>query len=196
MAKEMNNNAKSVKENSLRTVDWKLSNNSFADKVDDGKEWDHKKRLQEEITVKLKVPVDNSENKRTDLQSPTNYESSAGTLHYVSSIKGDKDIVVDHDVWSNIHYGYVGKANKSSEFLLKIGNRGNDGFKELKNSNLSSSFMTIIGHGKKETKKDENAVKLGMELYDKYGAKGKEITPEILKQEIIINKNKLNVYVR
>ncbi len=169
MVKKMNDNFKSVKKNSLALPE-------FNNKVTDDGEWDYKKRLQNEITFGLKVKIKDKDRNGDAIQPPTNYNSSKGTLHYVSSIKGGKDIVVDHDLWSNIHYGYVGKANKNSEWILKNGSRVNDLFKWRIDS------------------KDTEAVKLGFELYDKYGAKGKELTPEILKQEIIKNKNKLNVY--
>nr|WP_237419515.1 polymorphic toxin type 44 domain-containing protein [Kitasatospora sp. SID7827] len=63
----------------------------------------------------------------------------------------ERNVSVSYDIYSNIHYGYVGKAAGLSEFELMNGANGG----------LSSTGTNDEG--------DDMSMKLGMQLYDKYG---------------------------
>ncbi|MGD9637961.1 MAG: polymorphic toxin type 44 domain-containing protein [Alphaproteobacteria bacterium] len=173
MANEMNKNSKEVQTETYK------QNSSFYSDVNDNKKWDHKPQIKNEITNGLNVEIKKPRDGNPNIQPPVNYRSKDGTLHNVTTIKGDDKNVYDHDIWSNVHYGYVGRANESSKTFLKVG-----------------SFVEDLVKNRSFELKDLEAVNLGSKLWDKYGSKGIDITPEILNEESIKNKDKLSTYPR
>lgn len=73
---------------------------------------------------------------------------------------------ISWDVWSNIHYGFVGKEAGFSDTELKGG-------ADL--ADLASNGETSAG--------DEIAIQIGIDLYNRYGADG--LTPERIQEEVI-----------
>jgi hypothetical protein len=113
-----------------------------------GKPWDHK--------PKLEKSYDLPESGIDDFPK-----------RYSSPIWGDSQHEYTYDIWSNIHYGYVGKAAGFTDTELQTGAAVPDWLK-----------FNFDG-------KDVLAVQLGIELWNRY--KPNELTPEILRKEIIAN---------
>jgi hypothetical protein len=66
-----------------------------------------------------------------------------------------------YDIWSNIHYGYVGLAAGFSENELTTG---------AKAANLASSLgMSILQYGQADDPRDQAAIALGMNLWKQSG---------------------------
>jgi len=116
--------------------------------VDDKKEWDHKPKL---------------DRKYRDIYPNTDL---------FIKFPDDNDYEYYYDIWSNIHYGFVGKAIGISNFNLQLGSQVNDAWKR--------NFFDGP---------DFNAVALGMMLWDKYG---ENLTLEKFKTELLGNRSKLN----
>jgi len=68
----------------------------------------------------------------------------------------------NYDIWSNIHYGYIGSAAGFTPFELREGADAADGFKRMPADDLS--------------------VRIGIELWEKHGS---NLTEEQLRQAII-----------
>ncbi|RDU58964.1 hypothetical protein CQA53_11710, partial [Helicobacter didelphidarum] len=87
-----------------------------------------------------------------------------------------------YDIWSNIHYGYIGKAVGFSEIeLLSGAGVAQDGCPSI------TSFC--------DDPKDSEAIKLGFEIYDNYKENIQSLSINILMQYIIKYKAKLNIKV-
>ncbi|MGN0929028.1 MAG: LysM peptidoglycan-binding domain-containing protein [Alphaproteobacteria bacterium] len=104
------------------------------------------------------------------------YKNEKGHTVFGSSIPNDYKFIYDHDIWSNIHWGYTLQKNKV--LGRQLGGQIDDLLKGHPFSYVFSSQNT-----------DNNAVKFGMELYDKYGP---NLTKEQFESEIFKNKEKLN----
>lgn len=96
-------------------------------------------------------------------------------------IPGDKKYLYDHDILSNIHYGYAGRLGDIYSLLLDGAGRLNDV--------VNGHFSDVIG----DKNTDANAVRLGMHLFDKYGTNLKKSD---LEREVFNNRAKLNRYER
>ncbi len=81
------------------------------------------------------------------------------------------DRLYSHEIWSNIHYGYIGMAAGFSESVLIKGAGVAHTIGELKHSGLSKKSLDIIHEklGKDlrslDDSKDKAAIKLGIGLY-------------------------------
>lgn len=102
------------------------------------------------------------------------YKNEKGHTVFGSNIPNDYKFIYDYDIWSNIHWGYTLQKNKV--WGRKFGAQFHDAFKGHINAFSNSNT-------------DNNAVKFGMELYDKYGP---NLTKEQFEKEIFKNKEKLN----
>ncbi len=155
MYEEMKNNASSDYVKNIKNLkdQWNPNSRGTADalwlnKVSDGKEWDHKPKLESNLNLK-----------------GTNY----GYL-----VWGNSEREFYYDIWSNIHYGYVGKAAGYSDRELQYAATLND----LGKFNLDF--------------KDTNAIKLGIELWNETGGNPNNLTPEKLRQKVISKASELN----
>ena len=156
MYEEMKNNASSdyVKNiKNFKDLSWiptanVTANALWLNKVFDGQEWDHKPKLDSLLNLK-----------------GTNY----GYL-----VWGNSDREFFYDIWSNIHYGYVGKAAGYSDFELQAASSLNDLGK------FNFDF------------KDTNAIKLGIELWNETGGNPNNLTPEKLRQKVISKASELS----
>ncbi|MCC3508927.1 MAG: hypothetical protein JGK29_07285 [Microcoleus sp. PH2017_17_BER_D_A] len=156
MYEEMRNNASSDYVKNIKNFKDQWSNpyaqniayGLWRDKVSDGQEWDHKPKLESDLNLK-----------------GTNY----GYL-----VWGNSDREFYYDIWSNIHYGYVGKAAGYSDWELQV-------------------FSSINDLGKRNVDfKDTNAIKLGIELWNETGGNPNNLTPEKLRQKVISKASELN----
>ncbi|MEG4484674.1 polymorphic toxin type 44 domain-containing protein [Microcoleus sp. D2_18a_B4] len=159
MYQEMKNNASSndVKDIKNLKEQWWNSNSQgrayglWRNKVSDGQEWDHKPKL----------------NSMLNLQ---------GSNDYAYPVWGDSASEFYYDIWSNIHYGYVGKAAGFSDLELQ-------------------SFATLNDVGKLNLNfKDTNAIKLGIDLWNETGGNPNNLTPERLRQKVISKASELNIF--
>ena len=109
----------------------------WANKVAPGHEWDHKPKLRDRYGLE--------------------------TVHelYFKDPSGKR--VVSYDIWSNIHYGYVGRAAGLSRFELENG----------------AQVPVLAGN---TDEGDKITVRAGEEIYDKYGP---NLTKEQFQQEVI-----------
>ncbi|MCC3407999.1 MAG: hypothetical protein JGK17_20895 [Microcoleus sp. PH2017_10_PVI_O_A] len=157
MYEEMKNNASSDYVKNIKRLKnewWNPASQGTADglwvnKVRDNGEWDHKWKLDD----KLKLRASN------DVYYP---------------VWGNSDREFFYDIWSNIHYGYVGKAVGYSDFVLQSAASLND----LGKFNLDF--------------KDTNAIKLGIELWNETGGNPNNLTPEKLRQKVISKASELS----
>lgn len=129
--------------------------------------WDHKPVLKKHISSYFHKKLTNANGKPTTV---------FGTM-----IPGDKKYLYDHDIWSNIHYGYAGRLGDIYSLLLDGAGRLNDV--------VNGHFSNVIG----DKNTDANAVRLGMHLFDKYGTNLKKSDSE---REVFNNRAKLNRYER
>lgn len=129
--------------------------------------WDHKPVLKKHISSYFHKKLTNANGKPTTV---------FGTL-----IPGDKKYLYDHDIWSNIHYGYAGRLGGIYSLLLDGAGRLNDV--------VNGHFSDVIG----DKNTDANAVQLGMRLFEKYGTNLKKSD---LEREVFNNRAKLNRYER
>lgn len=129
--------------------------------------WDHKPVLKKHISSYFHKKLTNANGKPTTV---------FGTM-----IPGDKKYLYDHDIWSNIHYGYAGRLGDIYSLLLDGAGRLNDV--------VNGHFSDVIG----DKNTDANAVQLGMRLFEKYGANLKKSD---LEREVFDNRAKLNRYER
>lgn len=129
--------------------------------------WDHKPVLKKHISSYFHKKLTNANGKPTTV---------FGTM-----IPGDNKYLYDHDIWSNIHYGYAGKLSDVYDWNLDIAGRANDVW--------NGHFSNVIG----DKNTDANAVRLGMHLFDKYGTNLKKSD---LEREVFNNRAKLNRYER
>lgn len=129
--------------------------------------WDHKPVLKKHISSYFHKKLTNANGKPTTV---------FGTM-----IPGDKKYLYDHDIWSNIHYGYAGRLGDIYSLLLDGAGRLNDV--------VNGHFSDVIG----DKNTDANAVQLGMHLFDKYGTNLKKSD---LEREVFNNRAKLNRYER
>lgn len=102
--------------------------------------WDHKPVLKKHISSYFHKKLTNANGKPTTV---------FGTM-----IPGDKKYLYDHDIWSNIHYGYAGRLGDIYSLLLDGAGRLNDV--------VNGHFSDVIG----DKNTDANAVRLGMHLFD------------------------------
>lgn len=129
--------------------------------------WDHKPVLKKHISSYFHKKLTNANGKPTTV---------FGTM-----IPGDNKYLYDHDIWSNIHYGYAGKLSDVYDLNLDIAGRANDVW--------NGHFSNVIG----DKNTDANAVQLGMRLFEKYGTNLKKSD---LEREVFNNRAKLNRYER
>lgn len=157
MYQEMKNNASSDYVKSIKGWNdqfWNIGAKAIADglwinKVNKGREWDHKPKLDSLLNL-----------------PGTNYR-------YL--VWGNSDREFYYDVWSNIHYGYVGKAAGYSDSYLQILASAND--------------ILVTG---KLNDPDTNAVNLGIELWNETGGNPNNLTPEKLRQKVISKASELS----
>ncbi|UQA60507.1 polymorphic toxin type 44 domain-containing protein [Polyangium aurulentum] len=143
MADEMNKNAQS---NSARLIRWQnehsmgaLAKLDWAAKVWPGQSWDHKPK----------------------------FSSGQGSVGNLRAWHTWGEWEYYFDAWSNIHYGYVGRAAGFDRQTL------------IEGSNRSSTWDT----GGNDAAQDKASMNLGMDLYEQGGA----ITPERLMREMESN---------
>jgi hypothetical protein len=99
-------------------------------------------------------------------ETPLANTKKGKAVSFTIRFPGDEEYVYDHDIWGNIYYGYKGRSLKNSEFLLKFISRMTDGF----------------------STEDEEAVKIGIELWNLYG---KDMTKKQCSEYILQNRHRL-----
>lgn len=187
MAKEMNTNIKSSHCDLIKMFNNKYSNTYNLKKkydyfrkacvlwkslVKKGAIWDHK------ITL-------------LDMQNKKNWSCDK---------KSSKALLYNYDIWSNIHYGFVGKYVGFSEFTLingagyaQIGdnNKPLDEWKTWKEylKNRIEDFGDSDILGGFDDPSDQQAIKIGFRLFDKHieNIQAKDLLDEI---QITLEKNK------
>lgn len=117
----------------------------FAHRVRQGGEWDHKPLLRDELEL-----------------NPDGEPGKTGDEDWHFPIRGNSQVEYNYDIWSNIHYGYVGSAAGFSSIELRGGAMVADGFKNIPADDLS--------------------VQIGIELWEEHG---ENLTDEQLRQAII-----------
>ncbi|MEA5103945.1 polymorphic toxin type 44 domain-containing protein [Pantoea sp. S18] len=123
--------------------------------------WDHKPKIRDKFgSVAVARP----------LPAPSNAYSES----YFHKYKGYDYF---YDVWSNIHYGYIGLSVGFSESLL------------LKGSTWEQN-MTLGAMGN-DTLDDVTSMKLGFELFHKYGKYAENLTAEHILDALHNTPNKL-----
>ncbi|MEP6519501.1 polymorphic toxin type 44 domain-containing protein, partial [Microcoleus vaginatus] len=151
MYEEMKNNASSdYVKNIKRLKDqwWSSFSQGSADglwvnKVNKNQEWDHKPKLDSLLNLK-------------------------GSNDYAYPVWGKSAREFYYDIWSNIHYGYVGKAAGFSDGYLQFG------------AGLNDLWETQQLNGP-----DKNAVNLGIELWNETGGNPNNLTSEKLRQKVV-----------
>lgn len=157
MYEEMKNNASSDYVKNIKRRNDEVSNISdtaipyglWQAKVDKNQEWDHKPKLKSLLNLE-----------------GTNY-------HYLVWGKSDREFY--YDIWSNIHYGYVGKAAGFSDGALQFFASVND-----------------LWETKSLNGPDSKAVQLGIELWNETGGNPNNLTPEKLRQKVISKASELS----
>lgn len=124
----------------------------FREIIDTNKPWDHKPQIWDLYpTMGLSTPF------------------------YHRYIHNGKYYEISYNIWSNIHFGYIGKAIGFWEWLLK---KGADWAK--------NGFFG-------DDPKDKAAIDIGYQLYDTYKENLLRFTAEQLLDIILKNKHNLNV---
>ena len=97
-------------------------------------------------------------------------------------IDGDFEYVYDYDIYSNIHYGYAGRLSNLTRLELEAGSRKHD-------RDEGHSFFYVFNMIGNE---DANAVRIGINLFDKKG----KLKKEDLRQAIFEDRMNLNRWKR
>lgn len=128
-----------------------------------GGKWDHKVQGREML---------DSFYHKTD----KNKEGQSAVI-FGGKIPGDDENIYDHDLWGNISYGYTQRAAGMSDFEARAAAVIDD--------------IRQIPQSRRFDLNDDDMVKVGVMLYDKYGDK---MTKEDLRREIIANKKEFRKY--
>lgn len=129
--------------------------------VNTEKPWDHKNKIREKFkNVAVHRPLP------SDQWSETYYHKYKGYDYYI-------------DIWSNIHYGYVGRSVGFTRDELMKGSDVQQKFKEITSGNWS---------GAGDTKDDETAMLTGIDIYEKYSL-SKDVTASKVLDEIVSKAN-------
>ena len=131
--------------NSLSGPGRSLALAEFIYRVGPGGEWDHKEMLRDELGL-----------------NPDKKPGTTGDEDWYFPIEGNSQDEYNYDIWSNIHYGYVGKAAGFSTFELKVG--------------------ADLADGGRRIPADDVSVRIGIELWEKHGS---NLTEDQLRQAII-----------
>lgn len=176
MYEEMKNNAQSQVVSQIKNNNYLASNSGpslfgggaksqalkdWFDKVNDNQDWDHKPKLASLLGLY-------GENSRKDFW-PWEKDDD-----FAFPIWGDSEDEYFYDIWSNIHYGYVGKAAGFTDSELQSGAALND---YLKRNN---------------DQKDVSAIGLGIQLWNETNGNPNRLTPELLREKIISNGSSLS----
>ena len=116
----------------------------FAYRVRSGGEWDHKPMLRDELGL-----------------NPDKKPGTTGDEDWYFPIEGNSQDEYNYDIWSNIHFGYVGRAAGFAPWELRAGADLADG-------------------GRMPS--DDLSVRIGMELWEKHGS---NLAEDQLRQAII-----------
>lgn len=177
MYEEMKNNAQSQVVSQIKNNNYLASNSGpslfggvaksqalkdWFDKVNDNQDWDHKPKLTSLLGLY-------GENGRKDW--PWEKDDD-----FAFPIWGDSEGEYFYDIWSNIHYGYVGKAAGFTDSELQSGAALND---YLKRNN---------------DQEDVSAIRLGIQLWNETNGNPNRLTPELLREKIISNRSSLSRY--
>ena len=108
-------------------------------KVRQGGEWDHKPKLRELLDFNNELPT--------------------------FPIPGDDEHEYNYDIWSNIHYGYVGRSAGFEPYELLLG------------AQIADKGVVVPS--------DDLSARIGIELWEEYGT---NLTPEQLHQAILDHK--------
>lgn len=123
--------------------------------VNTEKSWDHKNKIRKKFkTVAVHRPLP------SDQWSETFYHKYKEYDYYI-------------DIWSNIHYGYVGRS---------VGFTANE---LLTGSNIAQYVSNAV---QREISDDKTAIKIGIELYEKHNL-SKDITASIILRKITSQPN-------
>lgn len=131
-----------------------------------GGEWDHKVPAKRVTNSYYHNEIKNAEGKPAAI--------------FGSKFPGDDKNIYDHDLWGNISYGYTMKAAGFNELESRGGAVADDVLQSLISGNFDYT--------------DDPMVKFGMALYDKYEGKGKVMSEEDLRREVLANKDILRRY--
>ncbi|MEG4322119.1 MULTISPECIES: S8 family serine peptidase, partial [unclassified Microcoleus] len=131
--------------------------------VSDGQAWDHKPKLE----------------KMLNLAGPDGKRGNPGTPEakdddFYFPIRGDSEHEYFYDIWSNIHYGYVGSAVGFDRNTLQLGSFVNDLSKFRNPFDLSS---------------DEASIDIGIDLWKIYKL---DLTTDQLRDAILAKKELLD----
>ena len=150
--------------NALRTITKIVSYVMWTVKVRGGGLWDHKKEMEK---------LSEGERWFCDKENETLYA---------------------HDIWSNIHYGYVGLAIGFGEWELK----NSAGIAQIKSGTVHEEkrkeyTQELSWHdylASFDDPKDQEAIKIGLRLFKNHGF---DIKPEYILKELKDNKDLLNI---
>jgi len=118
---------------------------NFFDMVATGKPWDHK-------------PIIRKKFKDQGVERPNNFNGMGDNIYKTFYTKY-KDYDYFYDVWSNIHYGYIGRSIGFSAEKLTLGSN----MQQLGHDLISGEFN--FG----DTGADKATILIGISLYDKFG---------------------------
>ncbi|EQB4331892.1 polymorphic toxin type 44 domain-containing protein [Providencia stuartii] len=130
-----------------------IANYSFADIIGDKRPWDHKPIIREKFKDK-------------GVNRPIGFDGNGN--FYKTFYTKYKNYDYFYDVWSNIHYGYVGMSLGLSEDDLTLG------------SNIQQFFHDIVklefNFG--DTGSDKATILIGINLYKKFGKYAESLTAQ------------------
>ena len=141
----------------------------WVEQVAPNKPWDHKPLIRERLFyAAVHRPL------RTGTWSETYYHRYKNYDYYL-------------DIWSNIHYGYIGRSVGFSRGELLTGSDLQQKFKDLSDKFSINKWLHSITVPKEfnppgDTKDDQTAIEIGMDLYEKYPG---SITASIIMNKIV-----------
>lgn len=141
----------------------------FIDLVENRKAWDFKPQLAHIAKKYFHKRLLNKKGK--------------ASVIFGTPIDGDFEYIYDYDIYSNIHYGYAGRLSNLTWFELELGSRKHD---RNEGHSFFYSFINMIGN------EDANAVRIGINLFDKKG----KLKKEDLRQAIFEDRMNLNRWKR
>jgi len=125
----------------------------FKNMVDTGKPWDHK-------------PIIMRKFKDQGVERPNGFNGEGNI--YKTFYTKYKDYDYFYDVWSNIHYGYIGRSIGFSEIELTAGSNVQQLYHDAKSLSFNSG----------DTGSDKATILIGIALYEKFGEYAESLTAQ------------------
>ena len=209
MAKEIDYNVNSKKANEIRMIDYKIDNYRYYLKNDfrftceniEQKKY-YLKQLADETFNKynfFRIAVDTNSYWDHKWQLSALFPSMGLSRRFHHVYKG---IDIPYDVWSNIHFGAIGRYCEVSELILLLASdgaqMGSDAMKIKRDCEsdiqqyhlftcIKNTYYKLKENGIGDTNCDQSAIKIGFAIYNEFVKNNKQVNAQNMIDDIMTN---------